>query len=176
MKRTGKLTAITAAFAVILSLASPAIASARERAHRGGWTSVITDPGTTDTTDTTQTEPKADSSSQVLALHNDTRKNRGLKALSLDAKVSRYALRHSKAMANKGYLFHTSSLASVLGGRNWSIAGENVGVGPDVERVQDAFMDSAPHRKNILRSGYDHVAIGVYRDGPLVWVTVIFYG
>jgi uncharacterized protein YkwD len=37
-------------------------------------------------------------------------------------------------------------------------------------------MASKPHRKNILQSGFDHVALGVVKSDGNFWVTVIFYG
>jgi uncharacterized protein YkwD len=49
-------------------------------------------------------------------------------------------------------------------------------VGESVDGLQRAFMESRVHRATILRSSFDHTAIGtVRRDGGL-WVTVIFYG
>ncbi len=80
-------------------------------------------------------------------------------------------------MAHAGYLFHTEDLAAKLKGRNWSIGGENVGVGSSLDSLEDAFMASKVHRENILRKTFDPSAIGIYRDGDdNVWVTVIFYG
>jgi uncharacterized protein YkwD len=39
-----------------------------------------------------------------------------------------------------------------------------------------AFMDSAPHRRNILYRAYKYVGIGVVRSGGRMWVTVLFMG
>lgn len=116
------------------------------------------------------------SQSQLLSLTNNARKQHHVRKLNRDHRLSRYAYKHSKTMADKGALFHTSDLAAPLRGRNWSIAGENVGVGYSVDDIQAAFMNSAPHRKNILRKSFDHAAVGVYQDGDQYWVTVIFYG
>jgi uncharacterized protein YkwD len=150
MKRAGKLTAIAVALTASLTLAGPAtVASAGAKAE----------------------------AKQVLGLHNTERKDHNARALSMDAAIARYAKRHSRHMAKKGYLYHTSSLARVLDNRRWSIAGENVGVGGDLETIEEAFMASTPHRKNILRRSYDEAGIGVYKDDRgLYWVTVIFYG
>jgi uncharacterized protein YkwD len=114
---------------------------------------------------------------RMLALINQDRAAHDRAALSLDAGVSRYAKRHSREMATKGYLFHTVDLGAKLSGVDWSIGGENVGAGSSLRRIDDAFMRSKEHRRNILRSGFDHSAIGVYRgaDGR-IWVTIIFYG
>jgi uncharacterized protein YkwD len=79
-------------------------------------------------------------------------------------------------MADAGELFHTGDLAAKLRGLRWSVGGENVGVAPSLDDLQDAFMASKPHRSNILREGYDHTAIGVVQSDGNFWVTVIFYG
>lgn len=113
----------------------------------------------------------------MLSLTNDDRAAHDRRELSLDAKLSRYAKKHSRDMAHAGYLFHTEDLAAKLKGRDWSIGGENVGVGSSLGSLEDAFMASKVHRENILRKTFDHSAIGIYRDADdNVWVTVIFYG
>ena len=114
--------------------------------------------------------------SELLQLTNEARDHKDRDVLALDAQLSRYAVRHSRAMAQAGQLFHTEDLADKLGQRDWSIGGENVGYGSSLTDVQAAFMGSTPHRKNILRTGFDHTAIGVVESDGNLWVTVIFYG
>jgi uncharacterized protein YkwD len=113
---------------------------------------------------------------EMLQLVNGAREKKDLDALKLDQKLSKYAVRHSRQMANEGELFHTNDLAAKLKGRNWSVGGENVGVGSSLDAVQSAFMGSKPHRANILGEDYDHTAIGVVQSAGNLWVTVIFYG
>jgi uncharacterized protein YkwD len=79
-------------------------------------------------------------------------------------------------MAEEGELFHSEDLRGVLDGVEWSLGGENVGVGSSLSDLQAAFMASKPHRRNILQKGFDHVALGVVKSGGNFWVTVIFYG
>ena len=112
----------------------------------------------------------------MLALTNEDRAERDKAALALDAKLSRYAKRHSIRMAEKGYLFHSTNLASKLKGVDWSIGGENVGVGTTLEGLEQAFMRSKPHRKNVLRKAFDNTAIGIVKADGKLWVTIIFYG
>jgi uncharacterized protein YkwD len=112
----------------------------------------------------------------MLSLTNDDRVERDKAALKLNAALSRYAKRHSRQMATKGYLFHSADLASKLKGLDWSIGGENVGVGSTLDGLESAFMQSRPHRKNILRTAFDHAAVGVIHSNGSFWVTVIFYG
>ena len=113
----------------------------------------------------------------MLSLTNEDRASHHVRSLALDASLSKYARRHSRAMAEHGGLFHTADLAAKLKGLDWSIGGENVGVGPSLDSLEKAFMQSPVHRDNILRKTFDHVAIGVYVDSDgNDWVTVIFYG
>lgn len=127
--------------------------------------------------------PRARAQSELLSLHNQARKAEHAKSLRRDSDLARYAKRHSKAMAEAGTLFHTKNLAKPLRGRNWSIAGENVGMtftndGLDaaVQDLQEAFMASPEHRENVLRKSFDHAAVGMYEADGKVWVTVVFYG
>lgn len=115
---------------------------------------------------------------QMLALTNVDREARDRRELAFAARLSRYAKHHSEAMANKGYLFHSSEdqLLDALDGYEWSIGGENVGVGGSLETLEDAFMASKLHRQNILRPSFQRAAVGVVHDGDRYWVTVIFYG
>ena len=112
----------------------------------------------------------------MLQLTNETRSQRDRDALKLDKRMSNYAYDHSRAMAHDGTLFHSADLADVLGDRDWSMGGENVGVASSLSDMQAAFMDSKAHRKNILQSGFDHAAVGVFESDGSFWVTVIFYG
>ena len=115
---------------------------------------------------------------QMLALTNQDRRAHERNNLGFAAALSRYAKDHSRAMANEGYLYHSSDeqLQAALGHYAWSIGGENVGVGGSLDSLEDAFMASKDHRENILRPTYDHAAVGVVRAHGRVWVTVIFYG
>ena len=113
---------------------------------------------------------------QMVPLINDDRADKDRTALELDLELSRYAKKHSQDMADAGGLFHTSDLAAKLKGKHWSIGAENVGVAPDLRDLEDMFMASTPHRRNILNREFDHFAVGVVESDGNFWVTVIFYG
>jgi uncharacterized protein YkwD len=114
----------------------------------------------------------------MLALTNSDRTYHDRSALSFAERLAAYAKSHSEAMAAKGFIYHSTGdqLREALEGYTWELGGENVGVGGSLESLEDAFMASEPHRKNILRRLYDHAAVGIARADDRIWVTVIFYG
>jgi uncharacterized protein YkwD len=110
---------------------------------------------------------------------NSSRTNHSVKKVDIHYRISKLVRKHSIAMARKGYIFHTGNPgAKYLDGVKWSSWGENVGVtGGTIGGLEQAFMDSPPHRANILNDGFRRVAVGTYRDDDgLLWVTVFFYG
>lgn len=115
---------------------------------------------------------------RFVELTNQDRREHDRRALRFQRRISRYARAHSLAMAEKGYLFHSTEeqLVRALDGVHWSIGGENVGVGSSLESLQRAFMASELHRQNVLRRAFDHVAVGIVRRDGVLWITVIFYG
>ena len=107
---------------------------------------------------------------------NESRGRFDLPALRLNRELSVIARRHSMAMAQSGDLFHTTDVDVYLHGIAWHVWGENVGYTPqDVASIQQAFMDSPPHRENILNGAFREVAIGSVRVDGTLWVTVFFY-
>jgi hypothetical protein len=62
---------------------------------------------------------------------------------------------------------HNPNLTSQVSG--WQKIGENVGVGPDENSIENAFMNSTHHRDNILDPDYTLVGVGTARgsDGRL---------
>lgn len=79
---------------------------------------------------------------------------------------------HSQDMADSGSLYHNPNLGSVTTG--WKTLGENVGVGPDINAIFNAFMGSSAHRKNIL-GNFNYIGVGVKSDDSgRLWVTMVF--
>ena len=116
---------------------------------------------------------------RMLRATNYSRLTNEVNRVGIHYQISRLARRHSIAMANRGYIFHTANPPSFyLKGVKWSTWGENVGVtGGTIGGLQAAFMDSPTHRSNILNRRFHRVAVGTYRDARgILWVTVFFYG
>ncbi len=113
---------------------------------------------------------------QLFRATNASRGRFDVPKLVLDREMSAVARRHSLAMARADALFHTTDVGVYLNGIDWHMWGENVGYTPwDVASLEQAFMDSPPHRENILNRAFRHVAIGTVRVGDTLWVTVFFY-
>ena len=102
---------------------------------------------------------------------NDARAAAGVHALQVRDDLTQFARRHSQRMADAGTIYHSSSFNSIDG---WTIVGENVGTGPSVKDVHNAFMNSPHHRENILYRDYNQVGIGVAWAAGTVYVTEVF--
>ncbi|HYZ11368.1 MAG TPA: CAP domain-containing protein [Actinomycetota bacterium] len=113
---------------------------------------------------------------RVLDLVNSSRAAGGVGALSLSARLSRMARRHSRRMASERRLFHHSCLSCRFPTGSWRLLGENVGMGPTLRRIHRMMMRSSAHRSIILTGGFEHVGIGVVKKGRYYWVTEIFHG
>lgn len=75
---------------------------------------------------------------------------------TLNAKADTWA----KHLRDTCTLSH-SVLTEDLGSLDWNSLGENVGYGPSIPSIQDAFMNSPGHRVSILKAQYEIVGLGV---------------
>ena len=110
------------------------------------------------------------------SLINQERGGRQLRRLKMQSKLLAVARRHSANMAQAGKIYHNSRLAKNIRKLSWSMAAENVGVGDVLEELHQAFMDSRPHRQNILLPRFRKVGVGTVSSEGLLWVTVVFIG
>ena len=114
----------------------------------------------------------ADFEEQFRSLINEERAANGLGSLVTYFDLQDDARSHSGTQMATGVLHHNPDLGSVTTG--WFSLGENVGVGPTVSSLHDAFMASPGHRGNIL-GDYNYVGIGVeVETATKIWVTVVF--
>jgi len=103
---------------------------------------------------------------------NAARAAKGIPRLATRSHLVSVARQWAATMASQNKLYHNPELTSDV--HNWRYVGENVGYGPDALTVHVAFMNSAPHRANILDRDFTEVGIGaVVRDGR-VWVAEVF--
>src|SRR5262249_31117358 len=90
----------------------------------------------------------ASTASSFVSLVNSARASHGLHGYAVSSQLTSVALGQAERMASQQRLYHNPSLSSQV--TNWKYVGENVGYGPDVSTLFTAFMNSAPHRANIL--------------------------
>lgn len=108
----------------------------------------------------------------MLELINGARANEGLAALIESQELLPAAEAQTDAQIAAGTIFHTADLGSVASG--WQALGENVGVGPNMPLLHDAFMDSPGHRANIL-GDYNQIAISAKQaSSGQFYITLIF--
>ena len=103
---------------------------------------------------------------------NQARAERGIPRLAVNADLVRVARGQANRMASQNLLYHNPNLTTEV--RNWRWVGENVGYGPDALTVVVAFMQSTPHRENILSRDYTQVGVGAVTVGDRVWVAEVF--
>ena len=105
---------------------------------------------------------------------NHERTAHGLAPLKWSATLAGAARQHALRMAARNTLSHQlpgepgmADRASQAGARFSSLA-ENIAEGPSVEGIQKQWMNSPPHRANLLDAQLDSVGIGVAeRNGVL---------
>ena len=105
---------------------------------------------------------------------NYARSQKGLAKMRLDKQMSRVARIHSKQMADRNYIYHSSPNELMSRITRERLLSENVGRGGDVSGVHKAFMGSSAHRDNILRSSWRHVGVGTVTSNGVLYVTVVF--
>ncbi len=109
--------------------------------------------------------------SQSLGLVNQARAANGLSALHTNAALDQIATQHAAEMVQRNEIFHYMDIGNRAdaAGVHWTDIGENVGVGPSVQDVQNAFMQSPGHRQNILYAPYNLIGVGVAvaKDGSV---------
>jgi uncharacterized protein YkwD len=125
----------------------------------------------------------ADLPAQMINAVNAQRQNAGLAAYQSDPELAKMALAHAQDMVARGYFSHNTPEGITLDDRfeihnvNASWNGENIqrNVKPLDKTVAEAirwFMNSAPHRANLLHRRFDKIGIGV-AEGPPGWYTFV---
>jgi len=111
--------------------------------------------------------------SQFIAKMNAAREANGQRPYAVASDLTAVAREHSAQMAQRQTLYHNPDLTTQV--QNWQAVGENVGEGPTVSDIHDAFMHSPEHRANILDHDFTQVGVGVTVDSNgIVWVTEDF--
>jgi uncharacterized protein YkwD len=118
---------------------------------------------------------------QVAQATNQRRTEQGLAPLAINQAIVNAAQAHSNDQAARDTMSHTGSDGSNAGqrisrqGYTWSAWGENVAAGyTDAASVVAAWMNSPPHRDNILNSAFVEIGVGLAyaADGTPYWTQV----
>ena len=104
---------------------------------------------------------------ELLASVNQSRRSQGLAPLRWNESLATAARRHAEVMAEHGTAQHgfqgelDLSARVKQAGARFSWLSENVTQGPTAQFIHAQFMNSPPHRSNILDRDMDSVGIGV---------------
>lgn len=117
---------------------------------------------------------------RALALVNQSRKEKNLPPLALEAKLNKAAQGHASDMLKRNYYAHSSPEGKTAGdrytqagGSRWLLTAENIAqcrncAPPATEaylkQLQDGWMNSPGHRKNILHKGLTGFGFGIALD------------
>ncbi|MFL6197944.1 MAG: CAP domain-containing protein [Thermoanaerobaculia bacterium] len=122
-------------------------------------------------------------SREMLDQVNAARKSASLAPLRLSSVLAKAAQLHAEDMLTRGYFDHRSLSGttvrerSMAAGYKWAAIGENIAYGQiSVDEVMDTWLNSPPHRKNILSPNFTELGIGLaLGKGPdgryqILWV------
>jgi hypothetical protein len=109
--------------------------------------------------------------SSVLGRVNGYRAANGLEPLVEPDDLHLVAARYAAKLADTGVLAHNPNLAEQV--ENWDALAENVAVGPDANAIHRGFVDSPPHRANLLGS-FTEIGVGLARRDGALWVVQVF--
>ncbi len=106
-------------------------------------------------------------SEQLFALANETRSQAGLHRLQWDSALAEAAMKHCMRMATGGAISHRYpgeldlSQRAAEAGAHFGLIEENIAVGPYPATIHQQWMDSPPHRANLLSPDIDRIGIAV---------------
>ena len=118
---------------------------------------------------------------ETFLLHNKIRNNRNLKHFCVHPKLQKIARAHSRDMVRRSYFNHytkgshrSPAQRADAVGYNYRLLGENIGrsLGPDA--MVRAWMDSPPHRRNIVNGRFREIGLGVAGKNNRTKYTVDF--
>ena len=115
-------------------------------------------------------EYRRDLARQDLKRVNHERTGRSANWLKASVRVRKIARRHVRRMARRGTIFHTD-LGRSLSRHHicWQAWGQNIGYAPSLKRIHRMYMNSSPHRANILDTRWKRLGDGVAKRGQYVY-------
>lgn len=117
---------------------------------------------------------------KLFDLTNQARSEHGLQPLQWDNALASAARAHTQKMLDQRQLSHQlqgePDLPTRAGqaGAHFHVIAENVAMGANADALQKEWMNSVPHRTNILDPRIDHVGIGAIERNGYLYATVVF--
>lgn len=191
------LVAIMIAAVMGMAALSPAVAqSIKPSSQLESETDLAEDPANPDDPDAEeepQDEPETEEISTLRkALYkavSRARRSMGARQVKQDEGFETIARRHARDMVERGYMDHRSPEGDGPRERVFAIfpdfvgiAGENIAmrsIRPDESAADtalaavEAWIDSPPHRKNLLDQRHGHVGIGVADNGRATYIVML---
>jgi hypothetical protein len=124
--------------------------------------------------------PPAGPEDSLLNSANRERVSRGLSALRWDDALAAAARDHAQRMAQSNALSHQFPGEPSLkdrtrqAGAHYSVIAENVAEGPSPAVIHSEWMNSAPHRANLLDPDLNAIGIAVVRSGSMLFAVQDF--
>ncbi|HEV2963870.1 MAG TPA: CAP domain-containing protein [Candidatus Angelobacter sp.] len=118
--------------------------------------------------------------SRLLTLLNQERQKAGLSKLQWDSHLAESARLHTQKLVEHQELSHQFSGEPPLGeragatGLRFNSVAENVAMAPTIDEIHKGFMNSPPHRANILSPKYNSVGFGIALSQGELYVTQNF--
>lgn len=116
----------------------------------------------------------------LLDAANRDRQAHGLKPLQWDSALASAARAHAQHMAQRNTLSHQFPGEAPMqdrarqAGARFSLVAENVAQGPTATGIHTQWMNSPPHRENLLDPGLNSIGIAVVRSGSTLFAVEDF--
>jgi uncharacterized protein YkwD len=114
-------------------------------------------------------DPAADEA-RFVALVNQARAAAGVAPLTVDAELTGLARDWAAQMAAAGAISHAKPISAGVT-QDWQKLGENVGKGPSVDPIMDAFIASPGHYANLMDPAFTKIGVGVVWSGGVLYTT-----
>jgi hypothetical protein len=112
-------------------------------------------------------EDPASDEARFVALVNASRADAGIAPLTVDGELTALARDWAAQMAAAGAISHAKPISAGVT-QDWQKLGENVGKGPAVDPIMDAFIASPGHYANLMDPAFTKIGVGVvWSDGVL---------
>jgi uncharacterized protein YkwD len=112
-------------------------------------------------------DPPSDEA-RFVELVNAARARAGVAPLTVDDELTGLARDWAAQMAAAGAISHAKPISAGVA-QDWQKLGENVGKGPSVDPIMDAFIASPGHYANLMDPAFSRIGVGV------VWANGVLY-